>query len=364
MTDSHGKKRIVHLLYSGIGGHGNVFSNLVNADVQNAFEYQALYYGIEPLRDSYKTFCQNNKIEYKYIRKRQGVDILFFISIFFALLKFRPATVFLHGSYLIWPVWLYKKIYGAKVIVRETQANHLKSKVDFIMLKWAIVLSDYLVFLTKEFKDQVCQRYKLNPDKKNFIIIPNGLNTSAFASNRDYAKSPVVLSMISRLVPIKDHETLIEAMVKLKDSHGNLILKIAGAGSTEQMLKEKTQQLGLSNIQFVGEIDENGIVELLKQTDIYVHLTFGETMSTSLMQAMSAGLPILSSDVPGVNNMIQQNKTGVLIPTKNVEAIVNGISGFMNDAKLRAFCGKNAKEYAFVNYDSKKMFEKYKAIIQ
>ncbi|MBK8495622.1 MAG: glycosyltransferase family 4 protein [Chitinophagaceae bacterium] len=56
----------------------------------------------------------------------------------------------------------------------------------------------------------------------------------------------------------------------------------------------------------------------LQSLDIYVHASLGETMSTAIMQAMACKLPIVASDVNGINNMIIHGKTGILVPTHNM----------------------------------------------
>ncbi len=362
MTDSHGKKRIVHLLYSGVGGHGNVFMNLVKADKKMEFDYFVIFFGIEPIRNAYVEFCHQENIPFQYRRKKEGIDVWFFVKLFLSIKKVKPDVIFLHGSYTIIPAWVCKVLFGSRIIVRETQANHLKTKVDFLTLKLAISLADAMVFLTAEFKDEIYKKFNIRRNSKKLSVISNGLDLNQYDVNRDYKKAPKVISMVSRLVPIKDHLTLIDAFVEVNKTEKGVRLKIAGSGISESAIRSKIKELELENVELVGELDEQEITELLAQSDIYIHPTFGETMSTSLMQAMASGLPIISSKVPGVVNMICDKKTGVLVETKQPEVLAKTIVQLLNSEFERGLYGMEAKKYARENFSSGQMFEKYKRL--
>lgn len=68
---------------------------------------------------------------------------------------------------------------------------------------------------------------------------------------------------------------------------------------------------------------KENLVQFLQSLHLYVHASLGETMSTAVMQAMGCGLPIIASDVNGINNMIDNGRTGILVRQKRT---VNGRS--------------------------------------
>ena len=63
--------KILHVLYSGLGGHGNVFFSLVKADENKKFDYEAIFAGVEEVRDEYVTKCTDGDIQWKYIHKKK-----------------------------------------------------------------------------------------------------------------------------------------------------------------------------------------------------------------------------------------------------------------------------------------------------
>ena len=113
---------------------------------------------------------------------------------------------------------------------------------------------------------------------------------------------------------------------------------------------------------FVGILNETQLVDFINSLDIYIHASFGETMSTAIMQAMACKKTIIASDVPGINNMIIQNKTGILVPVKEPDAIVNAVINLINNRELSHLLAENAFTFAKENYSGSIMFNRYKKI--
>ena len=66
--------KILHVLYSGLGGHGNIFFSMVSADTQNEFQYEALFYGIEEVREEFIEACAKNNIPWYFAKKKVGLE--------------------------------------------------------------------------------------------------------------------------------------------------------------------------------------------------------------------------------------------------------------------------------------------------
>ena len=355
------KMRVLHLLYSGLGGHGNVFENFVLADKEREFGYGAIYYGIEPVRNVYKKFCHKHGIRCSYVKKRFRIDLFFYLKALLRIWVMKPNVLFLHGSSMILPALVYGLFTKVQIIVRETQANHLKTHIDKFFLRVSIRFATDLVFLTEEYKSQISKDYSLPKNKVS--LIPNGINLDKYLVNRDYKKSVQTISMVSRLVPIKDHLTLVSSMKLIENEFPDVKLLIAGAGVSFSVIQNKIQTLNLKNVELLGAISEEEIIELLKKSDVYVHPTFGETMSTSLMQAMGSGLPIISSDVNGVNNMITKGQNGLLCPTEKVDELYLLLKRIIKDANLRETLGVSALKTAQIKFSSDQMFKAYRELI-
>ncbi len=367
------KIRIAHLLYSGLGGPGSVFFSLASADSSGKYFYSAVFCGIEPLRKEYELSCEKLSIPYVYVPKRRGLDISVYIKLFRQFAKSKPDIVFLHGVSFIWPAVLYKWFYrtGRAVIVRDTQAHHLKSKMEWVWLFFCVLFAGKLVFLTAESADVVKRKFGWLGARKKIIIIPNGLDIDKFLpKDRSEMRDGFKIGMQSRLQPIKDHGTLLKAFKLLKDRNPGvlLLLEIAGDGVTRDQIEKKIDELELrSNVKVLGMLDEPELVNFMQSLDIYVHATLGETLSNSIMQAMACGLPVVASNVWGVSNMICHNENGILYKGGDPANLTDILEQLIRDDKRRKELGARAREYAAkyysitaMQYNYGKIFDMYK----
>lgn len=359
--------KILHLLYSGLGGHGNVFFSLVKADKDKLFQQEALFAGVEELRPAYQQQCAEHSIVYNYLKKRPGFDIGFYFRLIRQIKRAKPQIIFLHGSANVVPARIASFFYrGHKMtIVRETQSNELKTKRDWKMLRLALRYADRIVFLSNEYNGEVKKQLAGLYRSKKIAVIPNGIDLELYSSVERLNNGEMVLGMLGRIVIIKDHDTLLQAfaMVKQRQPQRTMKLRIAGDGEYRSVLEKKATELNIAdNVEFTGTLDEKELVSFIQSLDIYVHASLGETMSTAIMQAMACKKPIVASDVPGINNMIINKETGWLVPVKDAPAMATALFQLVNDAALAAELAANAHRFALDHYSNTIMFNRYKEL--
>lgn len=360
--------KILHVLYSGLGGHANIFFSFIEADMFRQFEYTALFNGVEVVKEEYLEKCKAYNIKTFYVSKKTGIDISYYRKLYKIMKKDNADIIFLHSSAYVLPAklaaWTSKT--KKKIIVRETQANQLKTKMDNTWLSIALLAADKIVFLSEEYKMEVQRSKWLFPEKK-IAVIPNGINLDVFQPALKTPSQTFTIGMQSRIVKIKDHTTLLRSFTLLKKQESQFgkkfKLKIAGEGNFLSDLKAQAEELEISNdVEFTGTLDEKQLPAFLQGLDIYVHASLGETMSTAIMQAMACGLPVIASDVKGINNMIQNNKTGILVPPLDAPALAEALSSLVNDPALSKELAGNALEYAGNNFSNSTMFKRYKTL--
>lgn len=361
--------KILHVLYSGLGGHGNVFFSMVKADVNKQIEYEALFYGIEEVRKEYIDECNNLNIKFFTARKKRGFDLTYNKKLFNSIRTSAPDIVFLHGSSYILPAKIarYFSKNKYKIIVRETQANHLKTNIQWLTLVAAMQLADKIICLTDEFNAQIKKKIRGLYKKDKVQIIPNGIDLEVYKPAKRHINDTFIIGMQSRIVRIKDHTTLLHAFALLKETEKKngrkFILKIAGDGDLKNELIQLSKDLHISeDVVFTGMLNEAQLTDFLGSLDLYVHASLGETMSTAIMQAMSCRLPVIASDVPGIKNMIKNNETGILVPVKNEPALANAILSAINNPVITDALKEAAYNFALLNYSNKTMFAKYQAV--
>ena len=359
--------KILHLLYSGLGGHGNVFFSLLQADKKKEFNYEAVFNGVEDIRQEYIERCKEMNIPYTFIKKQPGKHFSFYYQLFKAIKKVKPEVIFLHGSMAVLAAFAAGFLSGnkPKIIVRETQAMHMKTNPDKIALNIAMLLADYIVFLSKGYQQDVKKKIGSFYRSKKVNIIPNGIDLDFFCPAIKQENNTTVLGMVSRLVNIKDHITLFGAIRLMKNNYPsfNVKLLIAGDGTYRTALEKKVDELNLRDIVFfTGMLNEKDLPRFLQSLDIYIHASLGETMSTAIMQAMACGLPIIASDVDGINNMITDNKTGLLVSVKNEEKLADAIYNLACNTVLQKTLAANALQYAKEKLSNERMYNNYKQL--
>jgi glycosyltransferase involved in cell wall biosynthesis len=359
------KKTVTHILYSGLGGHGSVFFSLVKADTTNKFNTTAIFCGIEEVRKDYIDQCHALNVPFTAIRKKRGLDLRVYLSIFNALRKARPDVIVLHGSVFILPARLYRIGRRTKIIVRDTQAHHLKNERDWKWFRLTVKLADKLIFLTRESKDGAVEKGDRTVIEQKAVVIPNGLDTAKFKTGpRPEPTQQWIIGMQSRLQLIKDHPTLLKAFALLQQElpQYQLRLRIAGDGDTMNDLVKLAAGLGISaDVEFCGMLDEQALITFMHSLDLYAHASLGETMSNSIMQAMACGLPIVASDVWGINNMVD-GQNGLLYKSGDAADLCAKLKLLITDPAKRKAFAQAADAYAERELSFKRLFRDYEKI--
>lgn len=154
-------------------------------------------------------------------------------------------------------------------------------------------------------------------------------------------ENDTVLISVGELRKLKNHETVIQAMAKLKMNTLHYI--IAGSGLMESKLLETAEKLGIKDrVHLVGFC--HNVFDYLKSSDIFCFPSTREGMPVSLMEAMGAGLPAVVSDVRGNRDLIIPEKGGFLYDPYNSSAFAAGIKKIIDDPDLRKSMGEFNKQ--------------------
>ncbi len=359
--------KILHIAFSGLGGHGNIFFSMADADKEKQHQFEIIFFGNEEVREGYIQKADQRKIPWYFVKKKPGFDFASYRQIEKIIRQTMPDIIFLHSSSYIFPVkkallFIGKKI---KIVVRETQPNHLKTKLNWLGLCASLITATKVVFLSTEYRDVIKKRLALFFSDKRTAVIPNGVDLDVYKPVEGRKHTGISIGMQSRLSETKDHATLIDAFAQVLKSSGEGTVKlyIAGDGVCKAALEKQVQDLNISHaVEFTGMLEETDLPQFINSLDIYVHATLGETMSTAIMQVMACRMPIIASDVLGVNNMIKHNQNGLLVPAKNAAVLSAAIIQLIKQPQLAAELAANAFTFATENYSNKKMLQRYNEI--
>lgn len=210
--------------------------------------------------------------------------------------------------------------------------------------------TDLLVTINNEDNSLAKRKFKAKKIEK---INGAGVNTKKFS--RDLARrkktrsdfnipdEKVVLLSVGELNNNKNHETVIKAISKI--DHKNLFYVIAGIGEKRAYLQNLINKLKLQNVVKLAGY-RNDIENLYSMADIFVFPSQREGLSSAGVEAMSAGLPIIGSNVRGIKDFMVDGKSGYLVSPLNVNAFAQKITLLEKDQSKRLQMGTYNKETA------------------
>ncbi len=176
-------------------------------------------------------------------------------------------------------------------------------------------------------------------------VVPNGADTDLFKPATSKPSKTIV--WVGRLVPEKGLTYLLDAMKKVVASHPDAKLLLVGDGNKKQQLENLARRDGLdSKISFLGSLDRAAVARILSAGDVFAFPSLREGMPLALLEAMASGLPVVSSNISGVNGLVTDGVDGILVPPKDSEALANALLMLLSDESLRKKLGQNARKSA------------------
>jgi glycosyltransferase involved in cell wall biosynthesis len=199
-------------------------------------------------------------------------------------------------------------------------------------------------------------------DRGRVTVIHSGVDCERFRpptrEERSAARSALgitdddfVISAVGALEVRKGHRYLIEAAGALAAARKSLNVKclIAGQGAIRSILDTEIALLRIpGRIKLIGRIEDAG--ELLWASDVFAMPSVKEGLGVAALEAMAVGLPIIASEVGGLREVVEDDRTGILVPPANPAAIGSAIARLADGPGLRAEMGAAARARALENY--------------
>lgn len=339
---------------------------MYDADKNKEFKYQALFFGVEDVKDEYIKKAADRNIQWDFVKKKAGIDLPAYSKIIKVITQSQCDIIFLHSSSYIFPAFLGKMAskMKKKIVIRETQPNHLKTKEEWGGFKSSLILSDKIVFLSDEYKAELKKNIPFFINGNKFSVIPNGIDMNVFKPEPKPLSASINIGMQSRLSSTKDHSTLIKAAkIIIENKKHQFTFYIAGDGDCKESLQQLCIDLNIDKqIIFTGLLSEQALASFINMLDIYVHATLGETMSTAIMQVMACKKPVIASNVKGVNNMVKDKENGLLVAAKKEKELANAIEYLIENNNVTKQLSSNAYQTALEKFSNERMFSQYKKL--
>ncbi|ADJ29320.1 glycosyltransferase family 4 protein [Nitrosococcus watsonii] len=243
------------------------------------------------------------------------------------------------------------------------------SRVYRIILGLCLRLSNHVVAVSDSIRFLAVQQFPTQNNK--FTVIHNGVDQCFLdiGARRQQTDSQTLrLITVASLIPLKGVEQIIQAVNLLKNEI-DLNLTIVGNGPEKEKLQNLTKLFELhKKISFTGNIAPSEIPAYLEKADIFILASHSEGRPNVLLEAMAAGLPIIATNIPGTQEIVQNGKTGILFPPKSIERLADALRRLSQNASLRQQLAKNARRFIldqglFWTHTSSRYAELYRQIL-
>jgi glycosyltransferase involved in cell wall biosynthesis len=288
-------------------------------------------------------------------------QLIFWFKSFLLIIKLKPEIVLVeYISFLNSLIsYLSKKIFKIPYILQGHGSDIYNiSGMKKLILKYLSKDASAVFVLTKDMENEVRKFYH-----GNVFIIPNGLDQKFLdnVSKNDLMKSKIrtklnlnqklVLLFIGSLRTIKGVKYLINAIPQIKKFEKDVILLVVGNGPQKKELEMLVQNLNLNNnVRFFGKINRNHISPFYSIADIFILPSLSEGFPTVLLEAMAFGIPIIATNINGINEIIKNNKNGFLVNPKDPRNIAEKVLELNNKKVL----------YSNISNNNYKEIEKYR----
>lgn len=223
--------------------------------------------------------------------------------------------------------------------------------------------ADFIISVDKSMIEHLSSFWKISKNK--MIYIPNGIDTKKFKKNNEninFIKNYCLF--VGHLIPRKGVEYLVKAMKDL-----NYKCLIVGNGPELKKLKKLVINLKLNNVIFFGSVkyESDELINLYSNASFFVLPSLSEAFPFAVLEAMSCELPVISTKVGELPEIVKDNYNGFLVEPANVKRLREKIQFLADNPELCKEMGKNARKTVEEKYSweviAKRTIEVYKKVL-
>ncbi len=258
----------------------------------------------------------------------------------------RPEVVHSHN----WQTYVYAviaaRMAGVPVIIHGEHGH------DSTFRSWKRLLAqralspavDRFVTVSKDLSRELVREWRLKPER--IANIANGVDLERFTPQTradelrralGYDAAAKVITIIGGLRPVKGHPTLLRAFARLREHEPQARLLIVGSDyrrGHQKELETLAASLGIADAVRFENI-RNDIPDVLALSDVYVNASHFEGMSNTILEAMASGKAVVATAVGGNVELIDDARTGLLVPPNDPEALAGALARVLGDPALR-----------------------------
>ncbi len=306
-------------------------------------------------------------------------DLVAFYKIFQIIRKEQPDIIHTHtakagtlgrlaGLLYILTQCLRPKAHRLKLIhtfhghVLHSYFGGVKTRFFIWIERFLARFTDKIIAVSNEVKNELL-KLKIG-DLKKVVVIPLGLDLDELLSLDTISNSRIRIGIIGRLTPIKNHTMFLKVVRKIVDFGLSFPVKfiIVGDGELRSTLEANSRELGLDRyIEFSGW--QRNLRELYARLDIIVLTSLNEGTPVSLIEAMAASRPVVTTNVGGVKDLVNDQR-GFLIESNDADTFAAALKTLIEDKQLRRRMGQAGREFVRDCFTKERLITDLKALYE
>lgn len=223
---------------------------------------------------------------------------------------------------------------------------------------WTTYEADKVIVTSSSMKGEIQGHFHLPQEK--IAIIPNGIDPERYNASVDrsavrgrYGVNPheKLVLCVGRLVPQKGIEYLIRAVPRIAQRFHESKFIIVGEGWFRGYLEQVARSTGQQwKITFTGWIPDHELIALLNSADVLVVPSIYEPFGIVALEGMAAGVPVVASDIGGLAEIVEHERTGILAYSRNPDSIAWAVGRILSDPGHSNWLVQNAREMVQKTY--------------
>ncbi len=214
---------------------------------------------------------------------------------------------------------------------------------------------------SESIKKSNCRYLNIDPSKVK--VVYRGRDKNKFFAKTNVPGNIFRFVFVGRLLETKGLMELVKAFENLHDTHRDIQLDIFGDGSFRKQVSDRVAASALSaKIHLHGMVHEGW--KKMYEADCFVFPSWYEGFSGSLIEGMMVGVPIIASDIPMNLEAVEHNKTAMVFPVKNIDALTSAMKSMIENYPQYNAIAKNAREFAFQKFDIRNISTQYESVLK
>ena len=366
---------IAHVIYQlAVGGLENGLVNVINR--MPVDRYHHVIISLNACTD-FRNRIKNPNVEVHVLQKRPGKDLRLYGKLWRLFRHLKPDIVHTRNLATL-EAQLPALVAGVPYRIHGEHGRDMhdldgtSKKYQLLRRLFRPLIHRYIA-LSLELERYLQEQIGVPEGKISHIC--NGVDTEKFTPTGAQARAAlpgdfsgsdkIVIGTVGRMEAVKDQITLAHAFVRLVNEYPggreSLRLIMVGDGALRESARLILEEAGLAQAAWLpGERED--VPDMLRAMDVFVLPSLAEGISNTILEAMASGLPIVATDVGGNDELVDQDKTGFLVPRGEPAALADAIRMYIDNPELRRLHGANARKRSEDEFSIDTMVQRYQDV--